>query len=879
MRLTRQTALAAARTLFAGALVALAVIDGGPLPLVSATPALAQTSPATGSDAAPAPAASPAPAATPATAAPDKPAAPTPAGPATSAPAAPAPAAPAAAAPPAPSRPDPELVALREKLEGARSALDAVDAALKVEGLRTDDLDELRNRVDPVRREVAQRVDDLSPRISDTKSRLAAIGPKPAADAPAEDAAVTADRERLERLNTELNAAMTQLVAMSANADRITDQISARRRALFTGQLFERSQSFFDPALWTGAVSGLTMEMRALRWLMADWGGYAGRNQTPLSLLGIGLGALAIALLVIAAGRFIRMRLRTPPPADGAPVGRLRAALEGLKSLLLDALAAPLAVVAAVTFARSFDVIPPRAGEVVHGFVVAVFIQAMGSAVARALLAPDAAWRRLPPMSDRWARIGYRYSVLAVWTLAVGAFLNALHRALFAPLHLTVATSALMALLICLFSARFLVKLARAETEDASEDEPRQWVRVVVWLVVALLLGALATGYVSFATFVASRMVVAATVLGGYYLLVSLIDSFTASLSGDSRRGRSFSRTLGLKANGLELIGVIVSGVLKVLLFLLALLLIVGSWGTSTADVMDTVERVTFGVRIGNINLTLSGILNAVVLLAITLAAARVLQRWVAGALLPRTRLEPSLQASIATIVGYIGYIVAIMVSMSELGLSLENIALVAGALSVGIGFGLQAIVSNFVSGLILLAERPVRVGDTIAVKGEEGYVRRISVRSTEIETFDRASVIIPNSDLITGVVKNWTHTNTTGRVLIAVNVAYDADPEQVREILTACAGEHAQVLKTPPPRVFLTKFLDLGMAFELRCVVANVDYSLTVKSDLNFQILSRFRKAGISLAYQPWAASAPPPETPERPEEAVPPSPVADPA
>jgi small-conductance mechanosensitive channel len=173
---------------------------------------------------------------------------------------------------------------------------------------------------------------------------------------------------------------------------------------------------------------------------------------------------------------------------------------------------------------------------------------------------------------------------------------------------------------------------------------------------------------------------------------------------------------------------------------------------------------------------------------------------------------------------------------------------LIAGALSVGIGFGLQSVVSNFVSGLILLAERPIRVGDSIVVKGEEGWVRRIRVRATEIETFERASVIIPNSELIAGVVKNWTHANTMGRIIIKAGVDYDSDPEQVRDLLLECAREHSQVVDVPPPRALLLNFGDNALEFELRCVVADFDRSLIVKSDLYFAILKRLRAAGIRI-------------------------------
>ncbi|OYW32113.1 MAG: mechanosensitive ion channel protein MscS [Rhizobiales bacterium 12-66-7] len=724
---------------------------------------------------------------------------------------------------------DPAVQAAREKVDATRSSLDSIEGALSVEGLRADDLDELRNRLDPVRRDLGARTDALVPRLANAKTRAQELGEPPAAGAPPEDPSVTADRESMQSLIAELDAVIKQNRALLVRADQLSDRLSSRRRSLFTGQLFDRSMSILDPSLWTGAASGLGGEGRSLRFLANDWLAFALQRQGGPVLAAITAGALAIFGLVFAGGLFLRRKFACPPP---------------------------VAVIAAFAFLAGFDITPPRAADVIHGLLVAVFIQSIGLAVSRAVLAPGQAWRRLPPLSDYSASLGYRYFSWMVWTLSIAAFLNSIHRALFAPVALTVATSAVMALLIGLFISRLLVVLAREGDEETAAGEAQTggvpWVRFLMWLVLAGLAGALVAGYIGLAAFAAARIVVATTVIAGLYVLNALIEAFFGSLTPEATHARQISRTLGLRQERLDLLGTLIAALLKLMLLAIGLLVIAGSWGTSTADVMDTIERASFGVRIGATTITLSNVIYAVALLMSGIFIARTIQRWVSTKFLPRTGLEPSLQSSIATIVGYIGTIVALMVAMGEIGLNLENIALVAGALSVGIGFGLQSIVSNFVSGLILLAERPIRVGDTINVKGEEGYVRRISVRSTEIETFERATVIVPNSDLISGMVKNFTHSNTTGRVIVAVNVTYDGDLEEVRDILVACACDHPQVLQSPPPRVFLTKFADAGLGFELRCVVANVDYGLTVKSDLHFAILTRFRKAGIGMACQP---------------------------
>lgn len=179
---------------------------------------------------------------------------------------------------------------------------------------------------------------------------------------------------------------------------------------------------------------------------------------------------------------------------------------------------------------------------------------------------------------------------------------------------------------------------------------------------------------------------------------------------------------------------------------------------------------------------------------------------------------------------------------------SLEKLTIVAGALSVGIGFGLQSIVSNFVSGLILLWEGAIRVGDLVVVGTDQGYVRRI-VCSTEIETFERATMVVPNSDLITGVVKNWVRSDRVGRVTVSVALHTAADPYLVRDIMIKAAKGHEQVSKIPAPNVLFVAMDTSALKFDLVCFVDDVETSGHVKSDLHFEIFKQFRAQNIVLA------------------------------
>jgi len=222
------------------------------------------------------------------------------------------------------------------------------------------------------------------------------------------------------------------------------------------------------------------------------------------------------------------------------------------------------------------------------------------------------------------------------------------------------------------------------------------------------------------------------------------------------------------------------------------------------------------------------------------------IQRRLRENILIQPRMDPGIANSIDTTVGYAGTGLAAIIAISYAGFDITNLAIVAGALSVGIGFGLQSIVNNFVSGLILLIERPIKVGDWVVVGSEQGTVKRISVRSTEIETFDRASLIVPNSELVTGRVLNWTHRNALGRVVLKFSAGPDADPRRMLAVLNDCANRHPDILREPAPLAVFEGSTPTTTEYSLRVLLPDITHGLRVQSDLRVAIYEALRRSKV---------------------------------
>jgi len=256
------------------------------------------------------------------------------------------------------------------------------------------------------------------------------------------------------------------------------------------------------------------------------------------------------------------------------------------------------------------------------------------------------------------------------------------------------------------------------------------------------------------------------------------------------------------------------------------------------------------GISIGGTKITIINIAYLVIFLVFFIFVSRIIRDTLQNRILPRTRLDIGARASFVNIVIYTFWILAIYTGINILGINLSSLAFMAGALGIGIGFGLQNVVSNFVSGIILLFDPSIQVGDMVQIGDDWGTVNRINIRTTIIQTFDNASLIIPNSQMISNKVTNWSFKDPKVRRQVDVGVAYGSDVQLVHKILLQIVNDMPEIMNDPAPRVDFTDFADSALIFRIRFWITSPEFWLAAPTELRFKIDEEFKKNGIEIAF-----------------------------
>jgi len=737
------------------------------------------------------------------------------------------------------------------KIAAAQKRLEALAAEVELRSSDDAALTEIKAQVDSLIRDLLKVSVELRPRFNEVKARLEQLGEPPGDGQPAEAPEVSEERNRLKAERLHINTLTGQAEDLSIKGSNLSNLITKIRRDLFTEQLLAHTD--ISVGVFSEAWSSFAAETSDFQRTVGSWVTFILKyKRVPLGSAVMLSLAMALFLVFVEYRLFGSLIKRDPGNENPTYMSRLSVAFW---STILPALALGAFLMATFFFLDIFNVLRQDIAPIAAAIFALIGLVFFIGTLSQAVLAPGAPSWRLVRVSDK----GARHLAAAILAMAVinglDYVLGAISETLSSPVVLTVIKSFFSSTLVGLII--FLVSFMKPMV-DADGGDPRlpgrPWPKSVAVLLrfigIALMVTS-AIGYVGLARFLATQIIVTGAV--GATVYIGLLSGKAISAPnrfGETRVGKYLERKFSLRPVALDQAGMAAGLLIYVFALTVGIPLILISWGFQPRDIETWVYNLFTEINVGNIRISVFGIFGGIILFILGLLGTRWFQKWLDGNVMARSHVDAGVRNSVRTAIGYLGTGVAGLIGISAAGIDLSSLALVAGALSLGIGFGLQNIVSNFVSGLILLAERPFKVGDWVATGTTEGFVRRISVRATEIETFQRQSIIVPNSELINASVGNWTHRNNLGRVDVAIGVGYDSDPRHVMQILTEVALAHPGVLRNPEPFVIFVGFGASSLDFQLCYFIGDVLNGLGVKNDTRIMILERFREEGIEIPF-----------------------------
>ncbi|WP_267389655.1 DUF3772 domain-containing protein [Sphingomonas sp. GC_Shp_3] len=749
----------------------------------------------------------------------------------------------------------PPVAATVAQIGQAEHDLGAVDRALdtRVDDEKRKDLRTSAMKSQQSARDAAGALED---QLTLVQARLTELGGAPSGGGEAPE--LHNQRASLTRQQRTIDVAMRRAKLADVEAQQLLDEIDRSQAEQFGQTLATRVDSPLTPSFWANVIAAVPRDVRRTS-LFLSQGGTQIRAQWRGGWPWQAFVGLALAITILFPLRRATRRAGQSYLIEDAPGHRLRRSANALWRVATGTLSPLLAAVAVVQGMRWAGLLPSRWSSLLDALVVAGGYAGFSAAVTGAVLMRSQSSWRIAPIDDETARRLRPLSLLLAGLAGVSIVVDAFNTAIGASGAAIVLTEAVSAMLHLLLVGALLLSLGRLRGQRVDQEDANSLsvsatlgaAMLILWVAVAGALIALVLGYVGFSVFV-GRFLGWTAVLGcALYLMTKAVDDFSTTVFvRSSRVGLTFTRAFGVRGSVVEQFGILLSGFLRLALVVVALGLLLSPFGTGggIGTLFGRLGTLTQGLEIGGVAISPGVILRGVVVLFVGLALVRGLMGWLENRYLPATDLDGSSRNSVSLVIRYLGVALAVLWALSSLGIGVERIALLLSALSVGIGFGLQAITQNFVSGLILLAERPIKIGDLVRVGTDEGDVKRISVRSTAIELGDHSTLIVPNSELITKSVLNKTLTGPLGRVQIQFSVPLGTDVDAVERIVLEAYTEEEAILSAPPPSIFIDSIVDGRIVFNSFAHVSGPRASYGARSNVFKAVLRRLREENIDI-------------------------------
>lgn len=699
----------------------------------------------------------------------------------------------------------------------------------------------------------------IIPQRTQLEAQLAVLGPAPKPESGVKETTeVTSKRKRLENQKSKLDEQVKQAEEIKSGAINLSIQIVNLRRDALKTQLALNSGSIFSPRFWVPLFDTESDDSNKVNGFVGELKDAVHLSWTPGWRSGTVIW-LVLAGLVATLGRRYLEQFLAWVGINLLPEGRLRRSFLATATAITTLVAIVLAVrFLSLAFTRHVDVaddVRTFAAKLVGLSILCGLIAGLG----RAFLSTHRPSWRLPSISNEVATALKPFPPLTAAMVFAFQTLETLNSIVNTSVGTTIMANGVTALLIgatalciSLRTSQVRHKMQQRGVQAEAKSMLVGLIQMAITLVGVAIMATLVIGYVTMARFLSYELIWIGIIFGSFYILSQLVvDGCESLFSTNNRSGKSIQRSLNIDERHLSQVSVLLAAIGKTILILAAAMAVLnGTFGSSTPiELIQKAIEFWGGKGLESLNIVPAHVLNALICLVVGIYVLRSVTRWLDKDFLPKTTMDAGMRVSLVTLFSNIGYVLVFLLTLSIIGLQWNKLAWIVSALSVGIGFGLQEIVKNFISGLILLTERPVKVGDLVSISGIEGDIRRINVRATEIQLSDKSTVIVPNSQLISQNVRNATMGNAQGVTTITLTFPLDINPEQVRDLLLEVYSENERILENPAPSV---SFKDLTAAGIVLAVTGNVSSPRQVagaKSDLLFDILTRLRKEGIVLS------------------------------